>query len=55
VRRFLRHYRPEFGLIMETELWPNLIAPARRTDIPLRLVNARLSERSARRYASFPR
>ena len=54
VRRFLRHYRPEFGLIMETELWPNLIEACRRTDIPLRLVNARLSQRSARRYASFP-
>jgi 3-deoxy-D-manno-octulosonic-acid transferase len=54
VRRFLRHYRPEFGLIMETELWPNLIAACMRMDIPLRLVNARLSERSAQRYAGFP-
>jgi 3-deoxy-D-manno-octulosonic-acid transferase len=53
-RRFLRHYRPEFGLIMETELWPNLIAACKEADIPLYLVNARLSERSARRYASFP-
>jgi 3-deoxy-D-manno-octulosonic-acid transferase len=32
VRRFLRHYRPEFGLIMETELWPNLIEACRRTE-----------------------
>jgi 3-deoxy-D-manno-octulosonic-acid transferase len=54
VRGFLRHYRPEFGLIMETELWPNLIAACRSVGVPLRLVNARLSERSARRYAGFP-
>jgi 3-deoxy-D-manno-octulosonic-acid transferase len=39
---------------METELWPNLIAACRHANIPLRLVNARLSERSARRYATFP-
>jgi 3-deoxy-D-manno-octulosonic-acid transferase len=54
VRGFLKHYRPEFGLIMETELWPNLIASCKALGIPLRLVNARLSERSASRYASFP-
>jgi 3-deoxy-D-manno-octulosonic-acid transferase len=54
MRRFLRHYRPEFGLIMETELWPNLIAACRQERVPLRLVNARLSERSERRYAKFP-
>ena len=49
-RRFLRHFRPAFGLIMETELWPNLIGNCRAMGIPLLLVNARLSERSARRY-----
>jgi 3-deoxy-D-manno-octulosonic-acid transferase len=54
MRRFLRHYRPQFGLIMETELWPNLIAACGQARIPLRLVNARLSQRSARRYAKFP-
>ena len=52
--RFLRHYKPQFGLIMETELWPNLIATCRRESVPLSLVNARLSQRSARRYAKFP-
>ncbi len=55
VRRFLRHYRPEIGLIVETELWPNLIAACGEAGIPLLLVNARLSEKSARRYARFPR
>ena len=54
MQRFLRRYRPVLGLIMETELWPNLIAACRHANIPLRLVNARLSERSARRYATFP-
>ncbi len=54
VRRFLRHFRPHIGLIMETELWPNLITTCRTQQIPLLLVNARLSERSARRYRRFP-
>jgi 3-deoxy-D-manno-octulosonic-acid transferase len=54
MRRFLRHYRPHFGLIMETELWPNMIAACRQASVPLWLVNARLSERSSRRYAKFP-
>jgi 3-deoxy-D-manno-octulosonic-acid transferase len=53
MRRFLRHYRPQFGLIMETELWPNLIAACKQERVPVSLVNARLSQRSARRYAKF--
>lgn len=53
MRRFLRQYRPQFGLIMETELWPNLVAACHELSVPLLLVNARLSERSARRYARF--
>ena len=53
MRRFLRHFRPDFGLILETELWPNLVAACRTESVPLLLVNARLSERSARRYARF--
>ncbi|MDR2219002.1 MAG: lipid IV(A) 3-deoxy-D-manno-octulosonic acid transferase [Methylobacillus sp.] len=51
MRRFLNHYRPQIGLLMETELWFNLIAACERRDLPLLLVNARLSERSARGYA----
>ncbi|KAF0162710.1 MAG: 3-deoxy-D-manno-octulosonic-acid transferase [Rhodocyclaceae bacterium] len=54
MRRFLRHLRPQFGLIMETELWPNLIAACRQEKVPLQLVNARLSARSERRYEMFP-
>lgn len=54
VRRFLRHYQPVIGFIMETELWPNLIAGCHARKIPLLLINARLSEKSARRYARLP-
>src|SRR5690606_20426279 len=54
VHAFLRRFRPMFGVIMETELWPNLLAACRRRRIPVMLANARLSERSARRYARLP-
>ena len=46
VRRFLTRLRPRAGLILETELWPWLYAACRRRDIPLALVNARLSRRT---------
>jgi len=52
--RFLRHFRPEIGIIMETELWPNLVAACHVAGVPLLLLNTRLSEKSARRYARFP-
>lgn len=48
-RRFLRAWRPAAGLLMETEVWPNLCEAARREGIPLALVNARLSEKSLRK------
>lgn len=47
--RFLRHFRPAVGVLMETEIWPNLMAAAEREGVPMVLANARLSERSARR------
>jgi len=50
-RRFLRHFAPRAGILMETEIWPNVLAEARARDVPLLLVNARLSERSRRRGA----
>jgi len=53
VDAFLTRFRPRFGLLMETEVWPNLVAACRERDIPLCLVNARLSERSAAGYARF--
>ncbi len=51
VNRFFRHFSPAFGVLMETEIWPNLLAGARRNGVPVILANARLSERSARGYA----
>ena len=54
VRRFFEHFRPDFGIVLETEIWPRLIEEAARRDIPVVLGNARLSERSARRYAWVP-
>jgi len=50
-RRFLHRAKPRVGILMETELWPNLIHAAAREDVPLVLANARLSARSARGYA----
>jgi len=50
VGRFLDHYRPHAGLIMETELWPNLLFGCRDRAIPTLILNARLSERSLRGY-----
>jgi 3-deoxy-D-manno-octulosonic-acid transferase len=53
VNRFLAHFRPAAGFLVETELWPNLISQANDQDVPVFLVNARMSERSAERYARF--
>jgi 3-deoxy-D-manno-octulosonic-acid transferase len=49
VRRFLRAWRPTIGIVIETELWPNLVAVARGEGVPMALVNARLSDRSLRK------
>ena len=54
MRRFLARWQPRVGVLMETELWPNLIREAAREQLPLVLANARLSERSARGYARLP-
>jgi 3-deoxy-D-manno-octulosonic-acid transferase len=49
VGRFLRHYAPSACILMETEVWPNLIEQCRAHRVPVLLANARLSERSLRR------
>jgi 3-deoxy-D-manno-octulosonic-acid transferase len=53
VSRFLSHFQPRVGVLLETEIWPNLIHACRVQSLPLYLVNARMSERSARGYARF--
>jgi 3-deoxy-D-manno-octulosonic-acid transferase len=54
VARFLAHFSPRIGIVMETEIWPNLVRACRVNNIPLFLVNARMSVRSAQGYARFP-
>jgi 3-deoxy-D-manno-octulosonic-acid transferase len=49
-KRFLQHFVPRIGMVMETEIWPNLFAATSNKKIPLLLVNARLSQKSADRY-----
>ena len=56
VRAFLQHFRPRMGLLMETEVWPNLVLQSASAGVPLALVNARMSDksmRSALRWASL--
>jgi len=54
-RRFLDAFRPRVGVLMETEIWPNLIEACAQRRVPLYLVNARLSEKSYSRYRRYPR
>ena len=53
VEKFINHFQPKIGLIMETELWFNLIAACKQREIPVLLLNARLSEKSASGYAKL--
>ncbi|HUK04065.1 MAG TPA: glycosyltransferase N-terminal domain-containing protein, partial [Burkholderiales bacterium] len=50
VRRFLEHFRPRLAILVETELWPNLLAACADFGVPALLANARLSENSAAGY-----
>ena len=54
IRAVLARFRPRVGVLMETELWPNLVAHCRDAGVPTFLVNARLSASSAAGYARFP-
>ncbi|WP_298208855.1 3-deoxy-D-manno-octulosonic acid transferase [Acidovorax sp.] len=49
VARFLRKFRPAIGILMETEVWPNLVAGCKRRGVPLVLANARFNEKSLRK------
>ncbi|MGQ0442680.1 MAG: lipid IV(A) 3-deoxy-D-manno-octulosonic acid transferase [Methylophilaceae bacterium] len=53
VNKFLKQFQPKLGLLMETELWFNLIAACKQAGTPLLLLNARLSEKSANGYAKL--
>ncbi|EKO3932967.1 lipid IV(A) 3-deoxy-D-manno-octulosonic acid transferase [Vibrio fluvialis] len=53
VRRFLQAVKPSRLLIVETELWPNTVHTVHQHNIPITIINARLSERSCLRYQKF--
>lgn len=55
MQRFYTWAQPQYGIILETEIWINLLHRAKKPHIPLFLVNARLSQRSARGYAKITR
>jgi 3-deoxy-D-manno-octulosonic-acid transferase len=54
VGRFLRHFRPRLCVLMETEVWPNVMAQCARHRVPVALVNARLSARSLAKAQRLP-
>src|ERR1700731_4846276 len=55
IGRFLDYWRPDLALLVESDLWPNMIIAASEREIPLILVNGRLSERSYSRWRHFPK
>lgn len=54
VSRFMRCFKPRIAVIMETEIWPNLFAYCGNNEVPLYIINARLSEKSAGGYQKIP-
>ncbi len=54
VRRFLKHWHPDAGIFLESELWPNLLFTAHKTGLPLALVNARMNASSLKRWQRAP-
>ena len=55
VRRFLDHWRPDLALWCESEFWPNLLVETAERDVPLVLLNGRMSDRSFARWRKHPR
>jgi 3-deoxy-D-manno-octulosonic-acid transferase len=55
VSRFLDHWRPDAGLFVESDLWPNLLLEAEQRGVKLALINARISQRSANGWRRLPR
>ena len=53
MRRFFHKVRPGLGIVMETEIWPNMMQVAQQAGVPVWLLNARMSAKSAKGYARF--
>ncbi|EAQ01775.1 3-deoxy-D-manno-octulosonic acid transferase [Pseudooceanicola batsensis HTCC2597] len=53
LRRFLDHWRPDAGIFVESEIWPQMLAEAHGAGVPLALVNARMSRASLKNWARF--
>jgi 3-deoxy-D-manno-octulosonic-acid transferase len=51
--RFMRVFKPHLALIFETEIWPNLFLSAKQANVPILIINARITERSVQSYAKF--
>ncbi len=54
IKRFLTIFRPKIAIIMEKEIWPNLYHQCSQANIPLTVINARLSSKSAKAYKKIP-
>ncbi len=54
IKRFLTIFRPKIAIIMEKEIWPNLYHQCNQNNIPLTIINARLSAKSAKAYKKIP-
>ena len=54
VQRFLRHWRPDLAMLVEAEIWPNLVLETKALGIPLLLINGRMSASSFERWRGRP-
>ncbi len=55
LRRFLKHWQPQAAIFVESELWPQMLGQTHAAGIPLALLNARISDKSARHWKRFPK
>ncbi len=53
-KRFIRKVKPQIVILMETEIWPNLLKYCAKNNVPVLLANARLSEKSLKKYLKYP-
>ncbi|OUD08717.1 hypothetical protein BVC71_12370 [Marivivens niveibacter] len=55
MRRFLKHWKPDLAIWTESEIWPRMIVETHRAKVPMALINARVSDKTARQWQKFPR